>query len=369
MAPTDPDTDPTSHKLRVLHVTEAFGGGVASALEAYTEHTPEISHSLAYTPAREAPAHATSLSRFDDVFELGSGHVSRIRNLRRTVKRHKPDVIHAHSTYGGFYARVAVLTTPVIYTPHCFAYLREDFSYLARSAFKLIEAGLRIRTSVFAACSVRESELAPGRLLRRPTIYVPNALPKKSMPRRGGAIRAGVTLVGIGRANHQKDPHFFAQAARHALSSGVASRALWVGDGDPEFTETLSRAGVDVLGWRSRADTRALLAEDNVIYLHSALWEGFPIAILEAHEAESPLIVRRVRSFDGVDFPLVADAPADVTEAIQSLLQSTNLEAYQRQIDAALSPNDPITQQERLRSVYQRVRPRGRTSEFTHEDA
>lgn len=359
MAPTDKvvrdRSDSEESAIRVLHVTEAFGGGIASALEAITAQTPDFAHGLAYTPAREAPAHETSLRPFTHSFDLGRTHHSRIGNVSRAVRAFRPDIIHAHSAYGGVYARVApVGGVPVVYTPHCFAYHREDFGVTSRLFFRSVEMLLRPRTAVFAACSAREAKLAAGTFAKRPTVYVPNALPEPPSTTEG-CLGGEITLVGIGRANHQKDPQFFASAARTLLAAGTVGHAVWIGDGDARHTEPLRQAGVDVRGWRPRSEIRELLAQPGTVYLHSARWEGFPIAILEAFAAGAPIIVRDISSFEGVNFPMMARSPGDVGSCIDVLRSADGAEQYRADISAALEPNSWLLQGQAIREVYRRA--------------
>ncbi|MFX7785070.1 glycosyltransferase, partial [Acinetobacter baumannii] len=72
-----------------------------------------------------------------------------------------------------------------------------------------------------------------------------------------------------------------------AALPAVTVAATWIGDGPS------SAPRVRVPGWAARDDVRAELAELDV-YFHTAAWEGFPIAILDAAAMGLPILARRI---------------------------------------------------------------------------
>jgi len=92
----------------VLHVVEAFGGGVAAAVRDYVRATPECEHHLLCHLRPEAVNLETDWDAdFASVRSLPGGHLTNVRVTRRTIKDLSPDVIHSHSSYAGVYARIA----------------------------------------------------------------------------------------------------------------------------------------------------------------------------------------------------------------------------------------------------------------------
>lgn len=97
------------HPPVVLHVVEAFGGGVAAAVRDYARATPECEHHLLCNLRPEAVNLETNWDDdFSSVRSLPGGHLANITATRWAIREVKPDVIHSHSSYAGVYARLAV---------------------------------------------------------------------------------------------------------------------------------------------------------------------------------------------------------------------------------------------------------------------
>ena len=93
----------------VLHVVEAFGGGVAAAVRDYARATPECKHHLLCHLRPEAVNLEPDWDvDFASVRSLPGGHVANIKATRWAIREVRPDVIHSHSSYAGVYARLAV---------------------------------------------------------------------------------------------------------------------------------------------------------------------------------------------------------------------------------------------------------------------
>jgi glycosyltransferase involved in cell wall biosynthesis len=314
----------------VLHVTETYASGVASAIDRYCESTPSLAHHLLWGAQRASSAVATPTGRFESTSVLPSGHVSRLLALRATVRELLPDVIHAHSTYAGVYVRLAVISTrarPVVYTPHCFAFERKTSPPLLRAALWLMESVLALNTSCVAACSTGEAERA-RRLGPWTRVHVVPQLAATTpgtatLPRqrRGGrAVPTQVArLVAVGRLAPQKDPLFFLGVVRRLRESGVRVDATWVGDGDVDLRDALVSGGVTVTGWVDRDGVPAVMAAHDV-YVHTAAWEGFPVTLMEAVSAGCVPVLRRTPSQGRLVAPLQYTSEATAVQLIRSIL-------------------------------------------------
>uniref|UniRef100_UPI003F834011 glycosyltransferase n=1 Tax=Actinosynnema sp. TaxID=1872144 RepID=UPI003F834011 len=292
--------------MRVLHVTETYASGVASAVDRYVASTPDLEHHLLWSGDRADRASATPSGRFASATALPSGHLRRRAAVRATVQRLGPDVVHAHSSYAGLYVRTAVRASscrPVVYTPHCWAFERLDLPRAARWVLRAVELALLLNTSVVAACSEGEAERSAPRGVRPRVVVVPQLAPPSTVPAQRRADhdepRAGapgdLTVVGAGRICAQKDPAFFASVVSAARSAGLTVRATWIGDGDPALRRVLEAADVTVTGWLGRGEVPSALARHSV-YLHCAAWEGFPVTLLEAHAAGCVPLLRTTAS-------------------------------------------------------------------------
>lgn len=314
--------DRTGRRRRVIHVAEAFGGGVAGAILDYVRAAPEVAHDLVYAPRADAPITAAALSGFREVHMMPTGHVQRIRQLREIATGANDLVIHAHSSYAGAYVRLAAKAGPrvrIVYTPHCYAFERMDFSALMRSGYKALEAVLALNTTVFAGCSEREVELSTWPLSKAVRVCVPNIapIPDEVLDPEQFADKRVLTLAGAGRVSAQKDPSFFVEAVRAVREAGATVRAVWIGGGSDEDEAELRREGVRVTGWLDRQAAIAEMASADA-YLHTGRWEGFPVAVLEASALGVPVVVRDIPAFASVDLPYKIADPVSVVPILSA---------------------------------------------------
>ena len=144
-----------------------------------------------------------------------------------------------------------------------------------------------------------------------------------------GVEIASPLILAVGRLSEQKGHRYLLEAAHSVLRAHPGAHFLLAGDG--ELREPLLEAAhASGLGERVhflgvRRDVPSLLASTDVFVLPS-LWEGLPIAILEAMAAARPIVATDVGGNtealqDGVTGSIVppADAPALAT-AVQAAL-------------------------------------------------
>jgi glycosyltransferase involved in cell wall biosynthesis len=338
--------------VRVLHVVEAFGGGVASAIAEYVASTQDDVEHLGI--ARMRPGHDTGdATGFEVVGSLRP--VSRlplaVLDVERAVRRLRPDVVHAHSSFGGVFARTAlgVPRDRVVYTPHCYAFERTDVSALARRSFVAAERLLAHRTGAVAAVSPREADLARSLGSRR-VHYVPQVV---SVPDPGPRVVPGgpPLVVTAGRVCPQKDPFFFAQVALrlHELAPGV--RIEWIGAGDDDGERALARAGVEVTGWMPREKLLDRLAGADV-YVHTAAWEGSPMTVLEASASGVPVVARRIPALQSLELSSLHDTPQEVAAAVLGVREGPAARAAEADAQRVRRDHTRAAQREALLQTY-----------------
>lgn len=279
-------------------------------MQDYVRATPEFDHWLlaARRPGPDNRTGGTAL--FKGIFELPRGHLARIRAVSRCFRGLRPDTVHAHSSYAGFYVRIC-LSIPVgsiIYSPHCYAFERTDIGRRTRLTLLGAEALLARRTGTLAAVSPHEAELAARLRPRQRVVYVPHMVPTQDHTDRP------LVAIAVGRICPQKDPEFLAEAARLARASGSAIRWKWVGDGDPASRARLEEAGVEVTGWVSRDEVRQRMAKADV-YVHTARWEAAPLTLLEAVGAGLPVISREIPALRGFKLPVLIGSAQELADA------------------------------------------------------
>lgn len=142
----------------------------------------------------------------------------------------------------------------------------------------------------------------------------------------------------VGRLWAQKNPLFFAEAASKIISSDLIPNAKFIIVGDGELKKELREKYLSDkvyadriihLGWRE--DIAEILKASDVFVLPS-LWEGMPLAILEAQATGLPCIVSNIsgnRSLvtDSVDGYLVE--LDDVNTLIDAICKINNKEIHE----------------------------------------
>lgn len=342
--------------MRILHITESFGAGVAGAICDYVRSTPEHEHHLLMSSRREA-VDPVYLELFASTIHVARS-VRSARSAHSITRRVAPDIVHLHSSIAGAVFRAtAPLRTSyrLVYTPHCFAFERRDIGSAQRFAFRFIERILARRTDLLAACSPREIELA-RELGYRELRLVPNRAEPFTDERELAPVETArketskLRVVTAGRISPQKDPSFFANVVGSCNSD--RTEFVWIGGGDDSLISTLARRDVHVTGWLTRdATNRELTRAD--LYIHTASWEGFPIAIIEAHRRGLPVLVRKIPAFNYLPDDVTAATPAEMGRRIEEIFHAPG--ARQANLDLwhlILASNTAEDQRNALLAAY-----------------
>ncbi len=296
--------------MKILHVTEAFGGGVQSSMRHFIDSTPGATHVVF---ARARGGEETSISDHARVIKHEGGTLSFLREAGRVARRERPDVVHLHSSKAGLARLLPLRRIRRIYSPHCYAFQREDVNKVARYAYRAAERALAYRTDVVVAVSPHESDLASSLRSNQRVVVASNLPPLRDFAARPAT---GHRVITVGRISVQKDPACFAEVARIL---GAGYELVWVGDGDPALRLELQDAGVDVTGWLDDAGVeRELLDSD--LYLHTALWEASPMSIAQALAVGLPVLCRDEPSLLSLGYANAGKSVQDVAESVRAFL-------------------------------------------------
>jgi glycosyltransferase involved in cell wall biosynthesis len=263
--------------------------------------------------------------------------VAALARLSGILRRLKPDLIHAHSSKAGAVGRVARLArpaTPVVYTPHGYAFAGWFSSARERLAYREIERVLApLSSRVVCVC---EAEARLGRSVgfskRIRVIYngIAPVAPGPADTRMLELASRGPVVCVLTQLRPGKGIETLIDATPALVARGHDLQvAIW-GEG-PEL-ETLAararRAGVaeSVHFLGTSSDPLAALRGADV-FVHPSLAESFPYAILEAMAAGAPIVASDVGGIgealqDGESGLLVppGSVPA-LTEALGELLE------------------------------------------------
>lgn len=290
-------------KKRILHIVEAFGGGVYTYLVSLANATcEEFDVTIAYTKRPQTP------DNFQNVLDprvhlIEMQEVKReihlIRDIKGGIEIRKiyrevdPDFVHLHSSKAGFLGRMVIdcRRNHVIYTPHGFAFLKKDDSFIKRCVYKMVEKVAALKGGEIV--SVSKGEYDESLALTKKASYVNNGIDLKQIEHiqindvvkemQEKQLRIGT----LGRICFQKGPEIFNEIAKRLPEDLF----MWIGDG--EMGDTLKCENIAISGWLSSEQAVEFLNHIHIFVLPS-LWEGLPMSLLEAMYLKRVCIVSNV---------------------------------------------------------------------------
>lgn len=331
--------------LRILHVAEAYGGGVLTVVnqlangQARAGHDVVLAHGLRpETPANYEALLDARVRRVPLPFVRRIAPLADLRSLfalRRLLRTLQPDVVHLHSSKAGFLGRLAARMAGhdnVFYSPHGFAFDNRSASRRTRALYWQLErlAGRFSRATV-VACS--EDEAASARNVCSRVVLMENAVDTEALAheaREAGAPVSGrpVTVAALGRTDPIKRPQLFEAVARLVREhAGVPVRFLWIGGGPAVFSDA---SLVEQTGWLARPDALRVLAAEADVLLQTSSSEGMPMSVLEAKAMGIPAVVtdapgNRCAVTSGVSGFVREDRPHALAEAVVRLVRAQPL--------------------------------------------
>lgn len=278
-----------AEKKKILYIVEAMGGGVFTYIvELANALADTYDMYIAYAVREQTPKDYKSY--FDKRVHLI--HVKNFRRavspaadvraffeIRRIAAQIRPDVIHLHSSKAGALGRFAFNgnKVPLFYTPHGYSFLMQNTSAVKRSLYRGIEVLCGLRPCTTISCSVGENTEAK-RIARR-AVCVDNGIDipelQAMLAKEPAPQPHPFTVFTLGRICYQKNPAQFNRIAQAMPDV----RFLWIGDG--EDRPLLTAPNIEITGWAAREEALRYASAGDVFVLTS-LWEGLPIALLEA---------------------------------------------------------------------------------------
>lgn len=291
--------------MKIVHVTETLVSGVQAYLRNLAaflnENAPDAEVYIIYSGLREEFDKAGAEKLFKGKAVLIEvpmlRKVAPVRDIKSTIaiyrqlKKINPDVIHLHSSKAGILGRVAAFfyrkkKKKLFYTPHGYAFLRQDVSRASQTFFKLVEKNAQFFLGgTTIACGDTEYEIARGFgkavLVRNGITF--NGTATECPPATNQTLTMGI----VSRNTPQRVPGLFNAIALHFPDVNF----VWIGDGDKNV---LTAPNITITGWLfNQEEVHNHMCRLDV-YLHTSLWEGLPYAILEAMAQKKPVIATNV---------------------------------------------------------------------------
>ena len=274
-------------KKKVLHIVEAFGGGVFTFLVDLANATcDEYEVVLACSIRPQTPMDYKSyFNKKVRIIELQSGtrDISLLEDLKsfieikRLIKNEKPDIVHLHSSKSGFLGRMACneKKMKVLYNPHGFAFLKQDESNIKKGIYKGLEYIAAKKCGSIIGVSKGEYEEALK--LSKKSYLINNGIDTTKLPKleEKKIDINNLKICTIGRVSYQKNPEMFNEIAKRFPNI----KFTWIGKGEME--DALDSSNISITGWMNKNEAIKIM-NDSDIFILTSLWEGLPIALLEA---------------------------------------------------------------------------------------
>jgi glycosyltransferase involved in cell wall biosynthesis len=293
--------------LKVVHVVEALEGGVYSYFKDLSwffgseEVRKTVDTTIIYSGHRNGVNPAKVHAEFSTNVKLI--HISMVREiapfqdlkslykLRKQLQKINPDIIHLHSSKAGVLGRIAVFALfkkrKVFYTPHGYAFLRTDISKTTQNLYFTIEKSFQqVFGGTTIACGDTEFEIAKTighSKLNRNGVDI-TTIRQYFLSHQNAKLTVGI----LGRITAARNPQLFNEIALRFPDFNF----IWIGDG--ELRDLITAPNIQITGWI--LDKNIVLNTLNKIdiYLQTSLWEGLPIAVLEAMILEKPVIATNI---------------------------------------------------------------------------
>lgn len=252
-------------------------------------------------------------------------HPVAILEMGRTYRSFAPDVVHAHGSQGGVIARLARIArpgTPVIFTPHNYAFTNYFESAGARRIYKVIETVLApLASRVLCVCE-NERRVAEGIGPSRRTRVVYNGIEElmrvEPPPSIAELTEAGPLISTVAELQPPKGVTTLIAAMPQILDAFPDANLAVAGDGVERESLESQIAGLGI-GERvhllGSVDGVAGLLSATDVFIQPGWSESFPYSILEAMSLSLPIAATNVGGVgeaieDGVTGRLVASKDA-----------------------------------------------------------
>lgn len=335
-------------KIRVLHVAEA-AGGVERYLETLFKYSKDkvenilvCSQNYDYEKFKRLADRVIVLKMAHDI--QPSSDIKVERTLRRIIKQLKPDIVYAHSSKAGAFARIANLglNNKVIYNPHGWAFNMQQ-SAKKKEMCKWVEKISAHFCDKIVCISDAEKESALREKICKSSklqvIY--NGIDLEEiekitpMSRDQLGIPDDAFVVGmVGRLSKQKAPDTFVKAAKLIKEKIPNAFFLMVGDGElrDQIENLINQYDLGpsflITGWVDNPTDYMKIMDVGMLL---SRWEGFGLVLPEYMACGVPIIATNVDAIpniihDGVNGMLVnKDSFVGVQKVCTGLKNNTEL--------------------------------------------
>lgn len=285
------------NSITVVHVVENMAEGVGEFIRQLIMGMPEFNHHVIFNirdfdieETKKRYPSTTTFHLWKNVTrEISpSKDLKAVKELHTTLKNIDYDVIHLHSSKGGFLGRLAgffLKNKSILYSPNGPSFARLDVSANKKKVFVFLEKFADKLCGQVVAASASEARMYSDKNFK--VSYINNGLPVRQDDVAKNSAPNPLTILTVGRLTAQKNPTLFNEIAEQFISDSSV-KFIWIGEG--EERDKLTSPNVEVTGWVDY-DVMLNLLDTSDIYLSTALWEGLPLSVIEAMQSKLPLVL------------------------------------------------------------------------------
>ena len=340
---------------KVLLITECLEKGVGKhVLDLYNEFKTDKTVKIWVAYGKE---------RADREFvnQIKSGDAIELKNLKRTIgfcdfksffeikkllKKIRPDVVHCHSSKAGFSGRIAAKLCKVnniIYSPHAYFFLKYEKKSIKRKIFELAEILLsRLFTTKTVTTSRGEDAVFLNskidkenkRILIEHGLLVEEfSIERIREERNKYNVSDDEILIGaMARFENQKDPIGTFKIMKELIQKNSNVKCIFWGNGS--YYDEIKKMNLEsdnVILLPGETNTPELHLSIIDIYLTASLYEGLPYTLLTALAYGLPIAASCVEGNKDCVFENdngILFEPQNYQEAVNKICNMINCESY-----------------------------------------
>lgn len=294
-------------KKKLLHVIESAGGGALQYVFDICTVLPKEEWDIEVVYSRRWVTPSDIAEHFGDLVKLTEVNMSReisprndfvvYRYLYKKFREQKWDLIHLHSSKAGALGRIAArgLKIPMVYTPHGYSFYQQDISRVKQRIYYRIEQLLDfIHPIKLLVSSTNEYNDAMKIAKNSERVYkISNSVPIPIVQRLQSPDNEFL-IITVGRFTAAKNPQMMLDVIEAVHRHIPYLRFVWIGDGEQRdvVTKEAQRRGLpfETTGWLERSEIEDWYQRCHV-YIQASLWEGLPLALLEAMSYSCAVVV------------------------------------------------------------------------------
>ncbi|MFM0041902.1 glycosyltransferase [Paraburkholderia sediminicola] len=300
--------------MRILHVTEAIKGGIASYLDevaSFQRFESDVEQVNFLLPAGWRTDIKSIVS--DEVIEFRPVSRNRLKDwkdyclaLKAAIVTTRPDVVHLHSTFPGFIGRpllrILRFKGVVIYQPHGWSF-EMDAAKPLRAIYLNVERLLqRWCSKIICLTNYEYGLVSKKRFIPTRLAVIRTGLNEQCQSGEEDEIKVEgkLKLLFVGRMDRQKGVDNLLKVMSAVRRNDI--ELTIVGAPSKKSADFEIPKNVQLLGWIPREKLGLHFGSSDAVVMPSR-WEGLPLVALESFRAGTPVIASSIGALTEIVIP------------------------------------------------------------------